>query len=69
MRALNSAAQDAGMRITRLESDASSVRFKVVPAERRTIQISPEARRARAEKARATKMRNRQQSAEASTAE
>jgi hypothetical protein len=55
MRALNSAAEQSGMRITRLASDAASVRFKVVPTERRKVTISPEARQARIEKTRATR--------------
>ena len=55
MRALNSAADESGMRLTRLESPADSVRFKVAPPQKRAVNISPEARRARIEKARATR--------------
>lgn len=55
MRALNSAAEESGMRLARLESAADQVRFKVVPSEKRVVHISPEARRARIEKARATR--------------
>jgi hypothetical protein len=60
MRALNSAAEQSGMRITRLESSPDAVRFKVAPAEKRSVNISDEARRARIEKAAATRAKNRQ---------
>jgi hypothetical protein len=55
MRALNAAAVESNMRLSRLPSAEDSVRFKVVPEEKRTVNISPEARRARVEKARATR--------------
>ncbi|MBI3972466.1 MAG: hypothetical protein HY332_14390 [Chloroflexi bacterium] len=55
MRALNAAAQECEMRISRLPSDERSVRFKVVPQQKRSVNISPEARQARIEKARATR--------------
>jgi hypothetical protein len=55
MRALNAAAAQSSMRLSRLPSDEQNVRFKVVPEEKRTVQLSEEARRARAEKARATR--------------
>lgn len=55
MRALNAAAGENNMRLSRLPSDEQSVRFKVVPEERRAVNISAEARRARVEKAKATR--------------
>jgi hypothetical protein len=60
MRALNAAAAESGMRLTRLSADESAVRFRVVPPERRSVNVTPEARQARIEKARATKQRNQQ---------
>jgi hypothetical protein len=63
MRALNSAAEQSGMRLTRLNSAGDSVRFKVVPSEKRVVNISPEARRARIEKARATRAARKQSGA------
>ena len=62
MRALNAAAEQSGMRLSRLESPTDSVRFKVVPPEKRVVNISPEARRARIEKARATRAARRRAS-------
>jgi hypothetical protein len=61
MRALNSAAKQGGIRLTRLPSDEQSVRFKVASPERRTVNISPEVRQARIEKARATRARRKQE--------
>ena len=55
MRALNAAAEQSGMRLSRLGSSENSVRFRVVPPEKRVVNISPEARQARIEKARATR--------------
>lgn len=55
MRSLNAAAIESNMRITRIPSDDDVVRFKVVPEQKRSVNISPEARRARVEKARATR--------------
>ena len=55
MRALNAAAAESSMRLARLASPDGSVRFKVAPVEKRTVNITPEARRARVEKARATR--------------
>ncbi|MGH2369103.1 MAG: hypothetical protein ACRDI2_12975 [Chloroflexota bacterium] len=55
MRALNAAAAEAEMRLTRVASPEGSVRFRVVPPEKRTVNLSEEARRQRAEKARATR--------------
>jgi hypothetical protein len=63
MRALNSAAEQTGMRLTRLNSPGDAVRFKVVPPEKRVVNISPEARRARIEKARATRAARKQSGA------
>ncbi|HEX2186493.1 MAG TPA: hypothetical protein VHN78_13415 [Chloroflexota bacterium] len=55
MRALNAAAVESSMRLARLPSADGSVRFRVVPPQKRTVNISEEARRKRAEKARATR--------------
>jgi hypothetical protein len=55
MRALNNAAAGSGMRLSRLPSESGSVRFRVLPPERRQVNISEEARRARTEKARVTR--------------
>jgi hypothetical protein len=55
MRALNAAAAESEMRLSRLASEEDVVRFKVVPAEKRQVNISEAARRARVEKARATR--------------
>lgn len=60
MRALNSAAKDCSLRLARLASDGHSVKFKVVPLEKRPVNISPEARRRRIEKARATRLARKQ---------
>lgn len=59
MRALNAAAAQSSMRLTRLASPGNAVRFKVAPAEKRRVNISPEARKARAEKARQTRAKKR----------
>jgi hypothetical protein len=55
MRSLNAAAGQLGMRLTRLPSADGSVRFRVISPERRQVKISDEAKRARVEKARATR--------------
>jgi hypothetical protein len=55
MRALNAAAAQSAMRLSRLASPNDVVKFKVVPEEKRQVNISEEARRARVEKARATR--------------
>ena len=55
MRRLNDAAQESSMRLGRLPSDGFSVRFKVLPLEKRAIDLSPEAKQARTEKATATR--------------
>jgi hypothetical protein len=55
MRALNTAAEQSNMRLARLASSDDVVKFKVVPEEKRAVNISAEARRARVEKARATR--------------
>jgi len=55
MRSLNAAAQENGMRLARLDSESDSVRFRVVPPEKRVVHISDEARQARIDKARATR--------------
>jgi hypothetical protein len=55
MRAVNSAASQLGVRLARLPSDQGVVRFRVISPEKRQIQISEEAKRARVEKARTTR--------------
>jgi hypothetical protein len=65
MRALNAAAGQSGMRLSRLDSPDNAVRFKVVSPEKRVVNISPEARRARIEKARATRAARKTTSARA----
>ncbi len=59
MRCLNSAAGEVGMRLARLTSPDHAVRFKVAPPEKRRVTLSPEARRARVEKARVTRAARR----------
>jgi hypothetical protein len=59
MRALNAAAEQSNMRLSRLPSGEDVVRFKVVPEEKRSVNISEAARRARVEKARATRASRR----------
>lgn len=51
VRALNAAAREANMRILRLSSEDGAVRFKVVAAQKRTVSISPEAKKALATRA------------------
>lgn len=60
MRGLNAAAQQSGMRLSRIPSDERSVRFRVAAPEKRKVNISPAAARARAEKAKATRAGKRQ---------
>ena len=67
MRALNTAAQQSHMRLTRLASHDGLVRFKVAPPDKRAVNLSPEARRARVEKARATRAAHRAAPAGAGT--
>lgn len=55
MRALNAAAADSNMRLSRVASPSGTVRFKVAAPEKRSVNISAEARRARVEKAKATR--------------
>ncbi len=55
MRALNAAAVESSMRLARVPSGDDVVKFRIVPEEKRTVNISPEARRARVEKAKATR--------------
>lgn len=59
MRALNAAAQDSNMRLARVASPEGQVRFRVVSPEKRTVNISEDARRRRVEKARATRAAKR----------
>ena len=55
MRSLNAAAAQSSMRLARVASPQDVVRFRVVPEQKRRVNISAEARRARVEKARATR--------------
>ena len=55
MRTLNRAATQSAIRLARLPSNGNAVRFRVLSAEKRSITLSEEARRARAAKARATR--------------
>ncbi len=59
MRSLNKAAGANNVRLIRLRSDEGRVRFRMAPQERRVVNLSEEARRARVEKARETRARNR----------
>src|SRR3712207_4713521 len=59
MRALNSAAAESSMRLARVPSPNGAVRFRVVAPEKRTVNISEDARRRRVEKARATRAAKR----------
>jgi len=64
MRALNRAAAQSNMRITRLQSPNGSVRFRVVSPEKRTVTLTDEAKRARVEKAKATRAARKQELAQ-----
>jgi hypothetical protein len=55
MRSVNSAAAQLNMRVGRLRSENGSVRFRVLSPEKRTVNISDEAKHARVEKAKATR--------------
>lgn len=55
MRHLNAAAGQLPLRVQRLPSDSQEVRFKVLPANKREVRITEEAKRARVEKAKATR--------------
>jgi hypothetical protein len=59
MRALNKAAAANNVRLIRLRSADDEVRFRITSPERRVVNLSEEARRARVEKARETRARNR----------
>ncbi len=59
MRALNLAAGHNNMRITRLPSENRAVRFRMVSPAKRRANISEEAKRARVEKAQATRAARR----------
>ena len=60
MRALNSAAASSEMRLARLPSSNGEVRFRVLSPEKRSVYISEGAKRARVEKAKATREAHRQ---------
>jgi hypothetical protein len=64
MRALNSAAASSGIRLARLPSSNGEVRFRVLPPEKRSVNISDEAKRSRVEKAKATREAHRQELAQ-----
>lgn len=55
VRRLNAVAEQNKMRLTRLPAAAGAVRFKVAPAEKRAVSLTEEQKRARTEKARATR--------------
>jgi hypothetical protein len=55
MRALNAAAKDHRVRLARLSSLENAVRFRVMPVEKRSVNLSEDAKQARVEKARATR--------------
>lgn len=59
MRTLNSAAGQVKVRLSRVDAPEGTVRFRVLPPEKRAITMSEEARRARVEKARATRAARR----------
>jgi hypothetical protein len=64
MRALNLAAGYNSMRIARLPSDNGAVRFRVLSPTKRGMNISKEAKRARVEKAKATRAARRAEHAQ-----
>jgi hypothetical protein len=59
MRAINTAAAESHLRLARLNSPSGTVRFRVLPPEKRTINLTEAAKWARVEKAQATQMRRR----------
>jgi spermidine synthase len=59
MRALNRAAGDTHVRLARLPAADGAVRFRVLSGEKRQVTMTDEARRARVEKARATRAARR----------
>lgn len=63
VRSLNAAAAQSNVRLSRLPSTNGSVRFRVLPPQKRAVTITEEAKRARVEKARATREARRQVSA------
>lgn len=58
MRRLNRAAKQVGKRLSRIPTDASTVKFKVHPIEKRPVNISAEQRRERVVKAQETRRRH-----------
>jgi hypothetical protein len=64
MRSLNSAAAQSRLRLTRLPSEANTIRFRVLSPEKRQVNISEESKRARVEKAQATREARRQELAQ-----
>jgi hypothetical protein len=59
MRAINAAAAESQLRLARLDSPSGTVRFRVLPPEKRALNLTNEAKQARVEKARATRARRR----------
>src|SRR5262245_14287593 len=55
MRSVNSAATQLNMRVVRLRSDNTAVRFRVISPEKRSVNISEETKQARVKKAKATR--------------
>jgi hypothetical protein len=59
MRAINAAAAESRLRLARLDSPSGTVRFRVLPPEKRALNLTDEAKQARVAKARATRARRR----------
>jgi hypothetical protein len=60
MRTLNSVAREHKVRLARISSPENAIKFRVMPAEKRAVNLTEEQRRTRAEKARATREARRQ---------
>jgi hypothetical protein len=67
MRAINAAATESHLRLARLNSPSGTVRFRVLAPEKRAVNLTEEAVRARVEKAKATRMRRRTEPSPADT--
>ena len=59
MRAINAAAVESELRLARLDSPSGTVRFRVLPPEKRALNLTEAAKQARVEKAKATRARRR----------
>jgi hypothetical protein len=60
MRAINAAAAQSELRLAKLDSPSGTVRFRVLTPEKRAVNLTEEAKRARVEKAQATREARRQ---------